>query len=624
MEPTAQRLMFTSSGISGWEVINYLQTNAVADGTNIDFPVGYQAGDSVFAVFLSRASNASSTPSTPTLPSGYRNVQNTSFGGSEGSDRGRLTVYMLNEITTETSFPYTGDNGTANHIVLIILRKPADFDLTKMVVSNIDYAKSVDIDDPDEGDNTPTLPSITTDLDENFIFAIGLTTDTGGAVLSTPTNYTSLVRVSSGIAYNITYRNGVGIGTVNPADMTASISRTSADASIGSTIALRSRLYEYKTNFTNFTTQSVDIGGIVQESTQQTFNAETLDDTSSSFAISISGGNSAEYQINGGSWTSSSGTITKGDTVNVRQTSVTGTSGTTTASTCTLTINGLDYTYTLNTRRELVVSGSATITLPLPNGVNSIYVVGTGAGGSGGGASSSIRGGGGGGGGAMSIIPSLSVSNGQSLVITAGQRTTSANGKGGNSSITISSTTVWRAVGGWGGQTANSTHAGVGGLGGTAEGSIGTIKFSGGNGGDGVVSSNTGAVIGGGGGGAGGYSANGGAGASGNTLPSNDATGGVANVTPSAAATGGAGSGGASACGGGGTGISGEGTSGAAATRGGNEGSPDAYASSGTAFVGNGSSYRDAGDGGFSGGGGGGSPDRAIGNGEDGRIRITW
>lgn len=72
-------------------------------------------------------------------------------------------------------------------------------------------------------------------------------------------------------------------------------------------------------------------------------NAITVSGITAAAAISVTGG---EYQINGGSWVTSSGTVSNGDSVKVRHTSSASNS---TATNTTLTIGGVSDTFTTTT-----------------------------------------------------------------------------------------------------------------------------------------------------------------------------------------------------------------------------------------------------------------------------------
>jgi hypothetical protein len=88
----------------------------------------------------------------------------------------------------------------------------------------------------------------------------------------------------------------------------------------------------------------------VELSTLSESNAITVSGINAAAAISVSGG---EYQVNGGSWTSSPGTVSNGNTVKVRHTS-SGSNSTVTST--TLTIGDASDTFTTTT----VASGSVT------------------------------------------------------------------------------------------------------------------------------------------------------------------------------------------------------------------------------------------------------------------------
>lgn len=99
-------------------------------------------------------------------------------------------------------------------------------------------------------------------------------------------------------------------------------------------------------SFTDVT--SAEIGTVT------TSNAITVAGITASAAISISGG-SGQYRINGGSWTSASGTVSDGDSVDVRVTS-SGAPGT--AVSTTLTIGGVSDTFSVTTLTGQLLLGS--------------------------------------------------------------------------------------------------------------------------------------------------------------------------------------------------------------------------------------------------------------------------
>lgn len=94
-------------------------------------------------------------------------------------------------------------------------------------------------------------------------------------------------------------------------------------------------------------------------STVITSNTLTVAGIDAPAAISVTGG---EYQINGGSWTTSSGTISNGDTFAVRGTS---SSGPGVATNVTLTIGGVADTFTFTTAgTPIVVMGGRLSSFP--------------------------------------------------------------------------------------------------------------------------------------------------------------------------------------------------------------------------------------------------------------------
>jgi hypothetical protein len=575
------KYLLAASGGSGepeaeWQVIG----SAFGTGT-VNFPVGYQAGDYVLAI----ASPGITTPEDYVL---------LATGGIS-------TVHLLKGISNQTSLAF----GTGKAGAIVILR-PVNVPPT-ILANDVFYQKAYAVSiDP---------PSVTTTTNNNIIFALGATRS-GQQFSAGPSGYTSIgsfYDAYDGHSVAIAYKVQTTAGLEDPSTFTILSGNDSRDTF---TLSLRREFIPGFVSFSsNFMDEVVDLGGQVVTSNAVTVTSED----GSSKSISISGGNSSDYRINGGAWTSASGTINSGDTLEVRQTSVTGTNGTITASVATLTIGAVATTYRLNTRRELVLIGSSTsntdtvVNWTVPVGVSSVSITGTGAGGpagspltqSSGGVQTLQVSGGGGGGGAMARVPSQSVSSGQTLVVTAGGVQNGFSGLAGrDSSVVRSGVTLMLAKGGNFGTNATSSAGGSGGAGGSATNSIGTTRHAGGNGGSGArnQSSTFLQTIYGGGGGAGGYTGAGGRGSN-----------GVTSGTPaSVAGTGGAASGGSNGGGGGGTGVSGAGTSGGSVTgnNGGQEGSPDVNATAG-AWSSSGRS-----------GGGGGA--RFTMQSGPGIVRVTW
>lgn len=172
---------------------------------------------------------------------------------------------------------------------------------------------------------------------------------------------------------------------------------------------------------------------------------------------------------------------------------------------------------TVTSNTELITTTGHT-TWTVPAGVTSITIEAWGAGGAGGatampwGGIQSPSAGGGGGAYASSTI---NVTAGTTYNVTVGAGGTNATGTalhGGNSSVKNGSITIVEAEGG---RSVGGTNTLTGAQGGKAANSIGTTKYSGGNGGDGDQT-NTGAYsASGGGGGAAGTTANGGNGGDG-------------------------------------------------------------------------------------------------------------
>jgi hypothetical protein len=79
----------------------------------------------------------------------------------------------------------------------------------------------------------------------------------------------------------------------------------------------------------------------------RTSNAITVSGINSPASISVSAAASSEYRINNGSYVSTPGTVSNGDTVRVRHTSASTNSTTTTT---TLTIGGVSGSFSTTTR----------------------------------------------------------------------------------------------------------------------------------------------------------------------------------------------------------------------------------------------------------------------------------
>ncbi|MES2567060.1 MAG: gliding motility-associated C-terminal domain-containing protein [Bacteroidota bacterium] len=170
-----------------------------------------------------------------------------------------------------------------------------------------------------------------------------------------------------------------------------------------------------------------------------------------------------------------------------------------------------------------------------PPGVTTLTVECWGAGGGSGGASSVLNAAGGGGGGGAYANSVLAVTPGNTYTINVGAGGASGSSTGGNGTAGANSsfnTTVVMAIGGSGGAGSVSGVGGIGGTGGLNTSSIGTNRFSGGNGATGVP-----ATSGGGGGSSAGNIANGnpGSGAAGGAAPPGGVGGVAANTAPGGA-----------------------------------------------------------------------------------------
>jgi hypothetical protein len=592
-------LLMGGGGLGKWDVVASSVTKSASATASVNFPAGYQAGDAILAVVVSNTGNLAAK----SVPSGWEKLGELDNSNFEGC------VYLLPKVVAQTAFQNSNFGASTDCSFILVALRPTNVPRDSMVAGLV-YNKG----EASGASSTPNPPSISTNSDRNYIFAVGFQSGANVTAFSAPSGYSIIAQASGASTPSCGFVAKAdalqeSAGAADPGTFTG----PSAANWYGLTFSLRSKvtpgLFALSASaFASETTGRTD-NPVVASATSVTVTLEG----GGTANISISGGNSAQYRKNGGSWTASSGTVSNGDVVEVRQTALTGTAGTTTTATATLTIGSASLDYSLSTKRFFEKTDAGDSSFDVPTGITSVSVVGTGGGGGGGSYQSDIddSGGGGGGGGAMSQTPSLAVTPGETLVVRRGAGGTYSNtenstgGAGGDSEILRSGSPIWRAKGGGGGAGGGSR---TGGSGGSATNSIGTTKYAGGNGGNGAASYSS-SNGGGGGGGAGGYSGAGSNGAAGASS---------AGQNLSSAGTGGAASGGASRYGGGGTGVSGSGTSGAATTSGspnGKEGSPDAIASSATNQTG-----------GLSGGGGagGGTSSAAGGPGGDGAVRITW
>lgn len=585
--------LFGFGGIlNGWTIISSNQTGLTSAPQTCNFPAGYQNGDAVIAIYFGRRSASSCV--LPTLPSGWGRAGSRTNSGLTATNVA-IGVDYLTSIAGQTSYVVSSGTtvGSGCHLVLIVLR-PTNVPVSQMVVPIIkDYG-----DDAPLLNGDPSPPLITTNTKYNLVFAVGV--QSAAISLNGSSGFTTLQSNSSTSGWLVQYAKQSTAGNIDPSDMSGSTSAPS----IGVTFALRGSLTSPDTIiFTNFTTQISDTQGTVVATTGQTY----LREPDGSFSLTVSGGNISQYRINGGAWGNSSGTVTSGDLVEVRQTSLNTPTGTTNSATATYTIDGTAYTYLLTTRRILQpAAADGEITWVVPTGVTVVNAIAIGAGGAGGtrfANATFTRGAGGGGGGALSYNYALSVTPGTTLFIRTGDGSSTNGVAGTDSYIRSSSANLVMAKGGGGGTSANSTVNGVGGAGGAAASGVGTVRQSGGRGGNSTSSSTNTHLVSGGGGGAGGYSGAGGAGAN-----------GAASATPNngAAGAGGAAGGGGSTSGGGGVGADGAGTAGGTSSTGGIGGSGGSTGASGTAS-----------SGGTSGsfGGGSGAPGGTATN---GTMKVTW
>lgn len=577
-------LMGAGDGEPGgtWTVVASVSWDNYDPDLYFPFPDGFQPGDAVFAYY-----SRDGALDLSDVPDGWQLI----------GQQANATLIFLPSITDQTDVTMSGAFLQYNVNVQIVVLRPTG-------VNVVDHILDVSVATGSSG--LPDPPALTTTTDHNYILLFAHTSMNSMIYMGVPSGFTEVVKSGSS-----TYNSSITAISSEPQALAGVVDPGAFSGPNGGnwtafTVSLRAKPKSgVMTLSGSFASGVADLpagGEVVASATTVTVNVEA----GGSVPISISGGNVAQYRVNGGAWTSAAGTVSNGAVVEIRQTAPATAYGTRTTVTATLSVGDKSASYSLTGRREMVLSPwDGTVYWTVPVGVSSLNVVGTGGGGGGGDravSSPNYYGGGGGGGGGMSITPSLAVSAGQVLTLVAGWGGDNPNGgagsPGGDSTIVRSGTTLWRAKGGNGGSVASGTTPGSGGSGGSATNGIGTTRYSGGRGGNGTSGASS-AYYNGGGGGAGGYSGNGGIGANGSSSTTRNVGGNGA---------GGAGAGGGSDYGGGGTGVSGAGASGTGDASGGAEGSPDSYAGSGGSL-----------SGGESGGGGPGA-----GRGEYGLIRIIW
>ncbi|MGZ5581791.1 MAG: beta strand repeat-containing protein [Usitatibacter sp.] len=150
----------------------------------------------------------------------------------------------------------------------------------------------------------------------------------------------------NGSAYNLfsgTVNNGdtIAIYSVASSGFSTAVNATLTVGGVSDTYTVTTRAADTTPDAFAFTDQSG-----VSTSTVCTSNAITVSGIEAAAAISISGDASSQYQINGGSWVSTSGSVNNGDSVKVRNTSSASLSSSVNS---TLTIGGVSDTFTTTT-----------------------------------------------------------------------------------------------------------------------------------------------------------------------------------------------------------------------------------------------------------------------------------
>lgn len=512
---------------SAWEFISSSSFTNVATGTVLTLPRGTQRGDLVVAVGCSNGSN------NPAF-SGFTSVYSTSATSFE------LRMSLLFPVTTQTTTTMTVSSGNLVSVILITYRPNVNFNFYYAVID--EYAA---IDDQ-TSNQMPNCPAIGPTTKNNIVLAIGwIDATVESSSLPNATNYFEAIGASSLYISEFLHPSDVSF---DPPTYSGS---NTANWSAGTFVIRGSALNRFNT--ISFSSNTVYAGSTVVESQSQTIVGE-----GGPWPISIDVG---EYRINGGAWTSSAGTISLGDVVQLRGTSpaLSGSVGVDTSTSTTLTVGSTTRNWWIISARSLYVVAT-TVNFVVPSGITSLSVIGVGPGGAAGALAVSVDGntyytGGAGGGGCMSRTPSLGVTPGETLVIEG-----PGAGSGTPTSIKRSGTTIWSAASGSNGTDATIGVPGTGGAGGSTAASVGTTKYAGGKGGNGVSVSalNISNYMYGGGGGAGGYTGAGGAGGAGSSNP--------AAANNGTAGTGGAGGGGASGQEGGDVGLEGAGANGSAGT----------------------------------------------------------
>lgn len=190
---------------------------------------------------------------------------------------------------------------------------------------------------------------------------------------------------------------------------------------------------------------------------------------------------------------------------------------------------------TINANAQTTDTYNSSGTWLCPAGVTNVAVECWGGGGAGGGNTTGADGAGGGGGGAYSASTTIAVTPGNTYTVTVGLgglAVSNATGGGGGDSWFNTAGTIL-AKGGAGGGVPIGGAAGIGGTGGALASGIGTTRFSGGTGGNGVNNNNG---FGGGGGSSAGTASNGTVGGNATT-----SAGGIAGIAPAGGGNGGVG-----------------------------------------------------------------------------------
>jgi hypothetical protein len=310
--------------------------------------------------------------------------------------------------------------------------------------------------------------------------------------ISTPSGYTDIDSDSDGNAPSSKLLRSIVRGT----NEIPAVSATSTTSSTATAVGFSVVLVPIGTAvFSSYDGGTQNIG-ISAEVTSPSF-------TITSGSGTMTAGADTTFSVNGGSYVTSA-SVSAGNSITVRGTS---SSSWDTTSTFTVSLSGTVYSF-----RSFTFTGAQVFTsngtFVVPAGATTISVVCIGGGGGGGGTSSNTSlstAAGGGGAGALSYTNNISTTPGESLTVvvglggngglshsntsdpsSTGTLSPTDGGSGGVSSVSRGGTTLISSNGGTGGPRTTTAGPSSGGDGGTT-GGVGSVKYSGGRGGNSAI-----------------------------------------------------------------------------------------------------------------------------------------